>query len=191
MIVKDHARFEAVASGVNKWIMSLAVLVGGAWTLYVYRDVPRREYLKSQSNLVVEVEAHQLRVPGNRRLFVEGVVTVKNVGSRNTRLLLNPRGQVEVTLVAFADGQQSFGVPDTASIFMWAGRAPRSKTSLQGGIDYLPFVQEVQQPGLYLVSFSAERDEWDVRQVGGHGEGDRKLTWTGATYVTVEPGGSG
>lgn len=185
MAVKDAARFEAVASGVNKWIMSVALIISAAWALYTYRDVPRREDLKSQSNLVIEVHAEQLQVPGHSGLFVEGVVTVKNQGNRNTRLLFNPRGQVQITRLAFVDGRPSFETSDTASIFMWAGRAPESKTSLQGGVDYLPFVQQVQHPGLYLLSFSAERDPWDVDRAGGHGAGDRKLAWTGATYVSV------
>ena len=184
--MKDPSRFELIASGVHKWILSVAIVIGAAWTLFVYQDVPRREFLKAQSNLVVRIEAHQMRVPGDSSLFVEGVITVKNVGTRNTRLLLNSRGQVEVTRLNFLGDSLSFGKPDTASIFMWSGQSPASKTSLQGGADYLPFVQRVDQPGLYLVSFSAQRDQWDVDRAGGHGKGNRMLTWSGATYVTVE-----
>ena len=193
----DPTRFEAFASGVNKWAMTLAIIVGGVWALYTYRDVPHRERLKreseelaaelaTQSNLVLQVEANQLVVPDSPRYLIEGVVSVANVGSRNTRLILDPKGQVEVTRVtSFENGEPQFGDSDTTSVFMWADSPPESKTSLRGGTDYLPFVHEVQEPGLYLVSFSANRDEWDVKKAGGHGEGERPLSWTGATYVTV------
>lgn len=185
-LVKDPQRFENIASGVNKIVLTIAVIVGGCWSLFVYRDVARREALKAQSNLIVRVEAAQLVVPEDPSLYIRGIVEIRNAGTRNTIMILPSRGQVEIARVDFdKEGRDRFTSRDTTQVYMWADRAPTSKTSLMGGMDDLPFVQRVSGPGVYLVSFSVLRDSVDVLMAGGNGPGDRKLSWTGATYVVV------
>ncbi len=93
----DHEKFKNVAAGVQSIILAVAVLVGGIWTVYLFRilDTKGRALAerhafelrdREQGVINIDISAKQVSIPGDkgRNIYID--IQVKNLGNRNNPL---------------------------------------------------------------------------------------------------------
>jgi hypothetical protein len=188
-MIADHERFKDIAAGIQSYILSLAILVGGSWTLYTFwtlgtatkatQDVEvakaqlakLNQELAGQGFLDLSIQARPLSMKGHRGILAE--VTIRNTGSAYTTLPISEhacaisgvkqyaKGILKVSQPVYADTYYEFA--PAAMSLGWIGIDP-------GASRVLPFFAQVQRRGVYLVVFQTK-------------EGDG--SWGSSTYVAV------
>lgn len=191
-----------IASLIQNCLVSVAVIVGGVWTLFTFgalnmkkkaeaelADLQHRLSFKPLINISVDAEAHQ--AIDRDGFLISAVVRIENVGTRDTSLYFpanrrpfcarrvhaRARGDVELGLI------YETGLPfgDTSDDFS-RGAVVRAGARVE-----LPFVVHVPETGVYLASFSVYPTVEDREfSVSAGAESTSKITWTGRTYVLVQ-----
>lgn len=202
-------KFDLFASAFQKIILSLAVIVGGGWTLYVFHAQHQVETAKASlaklqiesqkiTNLEITIEAEPLLY--NKERYIRGFVVVKNLGQRSTKLRPDSMsGPVQVSKITFGKSNKSqFGRVESTKVFFLPGWQPKEKTVLAGGIERLPFLVRVPSAGIYFVAFSVPRSLADATVLTGidreevaiasnvKPESPISFKWAAASYVFVK-----
>jgi hypothetical protein len=199
MIVSSIKDFADLMQAVRDIATILAVIAGGIWSLFTFnalriRQKARAEVqelerkLKQQAVVDINIDANQLRLPGDRSLYVEIVVSIKNVGNRNTHLV-------------------SKDSPLILTEILWDGNKGNKQVegeyyTFWGGLDYVlrvgichkvPCVVRVENPGLYKIVFAVELspEELDVAAEAGQEEipspDNQGIYWLEEKFFVVNP----
>jgi hypothetical protein len=181
--MSPHEGFKNLAAGIQSWIISIAVLVGGGWTLYTFvvLEATKRaeKELFTQAQVNIKVHARQEALESGEPCMV-AIVEVTNTGGRNVFLDYSEKPLV-VKRVSFdqaghSSSREVLRQPNISA----ASRVLRAGESVQ-----YPFLILIQEPGMYIVQFEvplpkAEMDEH--RKPGGPAG---KIYWEGATVLNV------
>src|SRR5262245_32345243 len=92
----DAQVFQLIAAGIQSILVTLALLIGGIWTLYTFRALylkqkAQAELAKTEAEIFrqavvkIIVDARQEMFGGETRCIAADV-TVENLGNRNTKL---------------------------------------------------------------------------------------------------------
>lgn len=188
--------FKNLAAGVQSLVLSVGLLVGGIWTIYKFALV--EDFVA----LEIEIEATPLthESAGRRAVLVE--VTVRNKGTRQVELDLSGQPLLLQKLGRHSSGELIaeetlaprcyVSLSDVPSI-----RQLRSSQGVQPGTSKtIPFYQELDSPGTYLITFCSPVSEgllpelndpkFDpeaaAKRQGARYEGRQ---WTTSTYVLI------
>ena len=86
------ATFKDLAAGIQSVLFSTAIVIGGAWTAFVFMETrpdKKAEYeLFSQAVLNVTVEAKQLDVDDEGGLYIAAIAKLENAGNHATHINL-------------------------------------------------------------------------------------------------------
>jgi len=193
----DHEKLQNVASAVQSFVVTFAVLVGGGWTLYTYvtlrqketarleQESKRLELETKQLELPVvdlDVSATELAVPGEcrRRLHVRAVMS--NGGTRSTKIRLAGDGLAVYAVSADSDPETSepIGVVPNQNLTSGCVLRPNGKC-------YAEFTLPVPKPGLYYAVLRLEVPEDEaarVRNALGLPK-DTTFAWVRGVYVSA------
>lgn len=198
----DPDRFQKMAAGVQSWFLSMAILIGGGWTLYTFQSQLQvanaraqlarlQRDLEESPRIELYLEFNPLTVhenSGNR--YFEGVLHVKNVGNKNTALLLG-QDSVKVYKVNFDDKMapdlklfQSIDMPIDENTRIGSLIAQASSTTS------VNFVFCIQEPGLYMVRVKAPRqisERNEALEAGGRAtDPETGISWSALRYLAVK-----
>jgi len=184
----DAGWFSKWASAIQSVALTIAVLIGGGWSWWTFRHQENLRALQEQAALDIQVDACQVRVPSDTGLYIKGFVTLRNLGSRNTHLPLEYKGILVSRVTPGEDGGEKFEAPRQTGFFGRPDATPMKQVIvLYGGITRLPFLVQIQKPGIYHVFFFVQRSMPDtiVAERGQVSDG-KPWNWVGGTYVVVD-----
>lgn len=200
--IKDPDRFSKIMGGIQSGIVSVAVLVGGAWTLYAFNAQLQVENANAQlakikreisaePKVEVSIQLDQLALKSASQNILTGTVTFKNVGTQDIAIVLRdtPIGVFEVTF-------------DATGIEHWRilRELPlrQSDKTIYGAIALHAGSQVArsfstpmpQAGGLLAVKISAARSSSEVERLRFMGAPDADIAnraeWGGHAYIAVE-----
>jgi hypothetical protein len=187
----SHESFNNRAAGIQSYVVSVAVIVGGAWTLYTFvaLDVKTRaeRELFAQAQIDIEIDARQ-EVLEAGDLCIAATVKLTNTGKRNVFLDYRQKPFSVARLTFTHDGNSRFGSPllqPSLSDF----RVLRTGETVR-----YSYAVTVPEPGMYIVRFmtpipNVEIDEHDKianRAGAPRRPADRPVYWAGSTLVNVQ-----
>jgi len=193
--IANHEYFKDVAAGVQSVCLSLAVLIGGAWTLYTFKtlgaqqqgqlqlvklqgDIEKQhEDLAKQAVLDIDIQASQSPMSAlSAGRVISGMVTIANKGTRNTPIDWKGLPQLVARHVSFApDGGP---VADTKRLIVATlVNGGQQQLVLMGQTIHLPFAISVPRPGLYYLEFQTNVSAEEQRVPNS--------IWVGRTVVNV------
>jgi hypothetical protein len=188
--------FHHIAVGIQSITLALAVIVGGLWTWYTFRNLASVQRAKAeltklrletleQAIVSITVKARQMEPYTGQRFVIAGEATVTNGGNRNTVLNFTKKGCCSITRIEFAeDGQPEDREHvnlslDTSTYYLRAGATV-----------VFPFICRVKLPGVYRVNVSSPLHQPEAEQAGAASpSGPRgEYIWEGIDFVAVSAG---
>jgi hypothetical protein len=167
-MIQDPKRFAKIASGVQSWVLSGALAIGGGWTFYTFNSQLQvqnaeaqleklKHELHEEPRIELSLEVEQVGSINGKRLVV-GNVIVKNVGTANTALLLD-KDSLRIFKVRFDKaGDENWFEQQRVRRFMGYHIEIKNLISLVSCTNSIPFTALVEIPGFYVVTFSARRN---------------------------------
>lgn len=176
-------RFKNLGAGVQSWLIGLAVVVGGLWTLYTFGALGTVQRAKlelfQQAQINIKIDAEQLRGCTDG-YCIAARVTISNAG-RNAHLDYARFDPFSVTKIEFnSDGTSRFGPTLTQPSLLSGSRTLRTGES----VDY-PFFVRVPEPGLYLLQFAVPLDSAEMAIHNLTGPDAPVIFWLGTGYVDI------
>jgi hypothetical protein len=170
---QDHGRFSALAAGFNSIILALAVLIGGAWTLYTFSSLHKKQLaeldfeqrkVRPVVQITMDASIYEATIdnfadehtPPKPALFIKVKVGVANTGNRPT--ILNLENSLVVSRIvsgtgtdAIQRGTRSFNVLGAEAKIRTILLAPGNKT------EFL-YLVDVKNSGIHTIEFHIPLD---------------------------------
>lgn len=194
----EPQQVQALASATQSIVISLAVIIGGAWTLYTFQaqlhvenaqaqlQKLKRE-IESEPRLEIDMTTQELDLPRSSERFILGTITVKNVGSANTVLILDEK---PIRIYSVEVGSQREEWTEVSATPLKTG--PKAHGWLVchvGATTHAEFVARIDGPGLYVATFSATRSAAEATTVRSLepqvNRRDTSIQWYAHHYFTV------
>jgi hypothetical protein len=196
----DPDRFQKVASGVQSSLLSIALVVGGGWTLYVFNSQLQVENARAQLaklnrdltesprlELDISVQPLKFSKASDHRYF-ECRLTVKNVGTKSTTLNFEDKA-VRLYRVAIDDhGQSSWSLAQATNIPVDDKAATRlsALVAQTGATNFASWAMEINEPGLYVLSISAKRSASEDAEAIAAGAPKGRGIWSAEHYFVAD-----
>ena len=178
-LLQDHDRFSKLAGGLQSIVVTLAVLIGGGWTLYSFNasrtaekaalDIEVAKAKRPVLDVSLEAKALTASDPsdaaGNVHSFVRVTVSLKNGGNTQIEIPLQ-QSRLAVAEVNLVQGglvaDESFATSEHLAV------SPFSQASLAAGNTLqLSYLVNIKRPGLYFVEFAASLPKTSEPLPGG------------------------
>jgi hypothetical protein len=193
----DLDRWSKFTTALQALVVSLAVLVGGAWTLYTFGtlgqiDRAQAELEQLQRNLrqrgILEIvmEATQLPVLNRGMSPVVVSVSVKNTGNRTEVLDWLKGGLWIAPVVTDASPAPSFGAQIRLPYTLPGAETP-SSSILPGQTRKFPFLATLLPKRIYHLQFRVEVSPLEQKEHQSEHllSSDFAYVWQAATYIAV------
>jgi hypothetical protein len=177
-----YESFKDLAAGIQSWIISIAVLVGGGWTLYTFvaLEMTKRaeKELFGQAQVNIKIAAKQEEIESGEPCVV-AIVELTNAGGRNVFLDYSEKPFV-VKRVSFDQAGNSYPREVLRQPNISASRVLRAGETVQ-----YPFLVLVQDPGMYIVQFEVPLPRAEMEEHLKRGGPEGKIYWQGSTVLNV------
>jgi hypothetical protein len=173
----DHEKFRNVLGGLQSLVLSIAIVVGGLWTLYTYGPEYQKiqKELKERRAIVINMEPAQVSIPGDPGRYIAARVRFENVGNK-TELIYWPAQPFSASRV-WIDDRGSFQVEQLR------GMRVEAPAGSETGLRLMPrivvnriFLARVDKPGLYYLELDVEASPEEHREAQDEGVLAR-VTW--------------
>jgi len=196
-MLHDHEKFKNILAGIQSLVISVAVVIGGVWTLITFNVLDQvakaraeLEVLQSRHSAIeIDIEASQVSLSDDqRKQCILASVVIKNTGTQNAVLEFQRDGPMAVTPVTFdKNGAPVYGETVRASI---AGSNPRKTITTgtfvrAGSRSHYRILVPVQKPGVYFLTFSADATGSEA-ELSKKAAGARRQTWGAQLYFVVK-----
>lgn len=175
------------ASAIQNIAVTLAVVIGGGWTLYTFiqlRTIDKakaelRKLQHEQAVVAINVDAKQLDRYDGDGYVISGVAVISNKGNRNTRIDFSADDSCTITKVIFSESGQPTNGDSIYSSFYIA-------YYLRTGAEIkLPFIVLVSSPGIYKVCVKSPLYKPEAQQAESIGGDGKEFFWEGVSFVAV------
>ncbi len=187
--MKSHEKFKDISAGIQSLIVSLAIIIGGVWTVYRFAAIDRSNSL----DLSIEAEYRYVETDNKPSLIVKIIannnggtylhLNVSNAPLVIQKLALNNKGEYVATRTYKPTYRSAYDVNDKSLSWTSQSVQPKSKK-------VLPFFQHLDESGIYFIKFMAPDDISDniLRRFVNFILGiDRGTHWVTSTYTEVKP----
>lgn len=192
--------FKNIADGVQSLIVSIGVLIGGAWALFRFRtlkDIEKaradleklKRDLLERGHLKVQMEASQFDAPDGSVQYINIILTITNVGNR-TEIIRWLDSKVGAALVVRDDGSVRLGPEIRAQIISLYMNLSAS-TIDPGNTEQYGFLVPIENVGTYflepLIVGSPEEMTTTKKKVQSVGiqASEYVAAWGGSMYFHV------
>jgi hypothetical protein len=172
--------FKNLCEGIQSIALTLAILIGGLWTLYIFNAQLQVENARAQlqktnreiepkTALQLDMSIAQLEVPADTGRYLSVMVKVQNNGSRDTVLKIDQAPlKVSRMLPLSESGKWAYEPPIVAYKLTITNAQTiavvSSQTNFVHETDEIPFIVKVDRPGLYLVNFAIPSNVQEANQ---------------------------
>ena len=186
-MLSDHERFKNICSGFQSIVVGIAVLVGGAWTAFVFNAQLSVENAKVQVEKLhleleqrpainIDIDAQQLAIPDMNDKFLLITVLISNHGNSDTRLKWGTK-PIKIESISF----DKDGLEDRKHIasagFTQVGHGVRVGDELKRSS-----VVKIPNDGLYRVTFQCPARTDQVTEI----RASDNVYWFSSRYVVVK-----
>ena len=196
----NHEKFNKITSGIQALVLSVAVIVGGIWTLYTFGSLKQidkakteleqmRRSLRERGILNITLQPSQFRDSKSSRLYVLVKVSIQNTGNRTEVIDWKKSGLYATRVDMDGKRQLEFGAVYEADYLTPLGAIP-SSSILPGQTRTLPFLIPAKEAGIYHLLFSASvsaaeepvhmKEHLSARIAG------QEFVWQASTYFNVK-----
>lgn len=201
----DHGRFYSVCTGIQAIFLVIGVLGGGAWSVWMYRQLheeerQRAELVRTQTEVEsnrleheqrlaelqrgigqIELTITPLALTGRRSCYLQVTARVQNIGHREIRLEFN-HDPLRIAAVHPADDGVLDHVPSASAslnTFALDGTVVPLPTAslLPGETSEYPFLVRIPRRGVYMVQFDVPVDTLPGT------ESERPWHWAARSYT--------
>lgn len=180
--------FSKVSQGVQSIVVTLAVIIGGVWTVYTFSVLGTTEKAKlelfQQAVLDVSLSARQESIGGDERFYIIGEAVLTNKGNRNTMI----GEECTIVLSKFSFDESGKGHWEKMSEFSYGKEILlRSGASRQ-----FPFATTVSEKGMYSVEFLTPVTDKNDQRILNESRtseivaGTASGVWYSSTYLIVK-----
>ncbi len=197
--IEDPERFEKVAAGIQSYLISAAILVGGVWTLYTFSSqlqvqnaraqlTKLQRELEAEPRLEISLDARQLDSQERSARYIVGTLMVKNVGNGDTALVFDG-SPIKIFKVTVDSSGESW------ALVRELGLRSNERATLSGLMCHAnstrgwSFIADVGESGLYVVKFSAARKPNEAAKVvraGSKTWSGMRIQWATSHYLEVK-----
>ncbi len=192
-MIADHERFKNILTGLQSIVLTMAILIGGIWTLVTFDALEEAEIAKAQSEklarelaerrvLNIQMEASQIMLPDDPARYILATVRFENIG-KDSEIFYWSENPVNVNKVSLNEESAlsmartpavRIDLPGTTGLRISAGEVVKKN-----------FLARVREPGLYFVEFemaasASEQESAALEGVAG------AITWDATTHVIIE-----
>lgn len=167
--------------GLRKVMIPPSIIIGAVWALF-------RFGCGWQAAIDIRLNASQKVLANDDNLYISAEVELSNHGTRNARLPYDDSNPFSLYRVTFKEkeGQSFDPITDIPPVYLksYPGSMAKSTIVRARTTERLPFLTQVSEPGLYLLTFCTElpkNEEAKAREAGAK----HWVKWSGATYVVV------
>ena len=199
-MISDADRFSKLLGGIQAGVVSIAVVVGGAWTLYAFNAqlqvdnavaqlTKLKREIDAEPKLEIGLELAQLDPAGSEKLVL-GKLNIKNTGTADIAIVL-----VDTPLEVFAVDFDKEGLERwseaSAVPLRQSDKTVYGALAIQAGSQVSrSFLVNVGRPGLYAIKFSGLRGKKDVDRLQGMGAPNADIAnraeWGTHGYIRVK-----
>ena len=191
----DHEKFRNLSGGVQSLVLTIAIIVGGLWTLFTYdalrqAERARAEYEKLQKDLkerraiVINMEPTQVSIPGDPARYIAARLRFENMGNQ-TEVIYWPPNPFNVSRI-WIDDHGSFQLKQLRGVRV---EAP---VGSEAGLRLMPrvavnrmFLARVDRPGLYYLELDVEASSEEQAEARKEGVLAR-VTWKEVAHIVVK-----
>jgi len=205
---QDHERFKNLCSAFQSIVISLAVVVGGGWTLYTFTKLRTIEKAQAELNqatfqrpvLNVQVAGtvlDQATVTALRKggafkpYVVQVVVTITNQGNLLEALDLTA-DSLFLTQLQSSSGGTVF-IMQGGAFRVAGGYEPSIAVVRPGNTITLPYLVDMENPGVYLLEFRAPVASSTSKAAikdAAISKPTEAAVWTAQTFVLIPASGN-
>jgi hypothetical protein len=199
-MIKDADRFSKLLGGIQAAVVSIAVLVGGVWSLYIFNAqlqvqnavaqlTKLKREIDAEPKLEIGLQLMQLHASGTKKL-IEGVLNIRNTGTADLAVVLRDT-PLELFTVDFDEiGNERWTLIKAAPLRQ-SEKTVYGTLAIQAGTQVARgFLISVERSGLYALKFSAARSKEDIKRLVGGGAPTADIAnrteWGGHNYISVE-----
>ena len=175
--------FYNVAKGVQSIVITLAVIIGGIWTVYTFSVLGTAEKAKlelfKQAAFEIDVNA-KYETTGEKSFYILGIITITNKGNRNS--LFSSKNSVLTVYKIDFDNRGGSTFREVAKMEYPAGSVIRTGTSHKH-----PFLLRVFEKGAYYINYAAPITDEDAKiYKESGGEDIQNVSWSGQTHLVIK-----
>lgn len=197
-IIKEPERFQKISAGIQSIVITLAVVIGGIWTLYVFNSQLQVENahaqlqklkreLNSQPNIEVLVQTETIQIPETEIRYITGDFKFRNSGTRNTVIKLSAKPIMLSKVSIDIKGDINLNKLYEVSSYSAHDLRIRELTVYPNMESLLPFIVRVDKPGLYFISVVSNKSDIE-KEVAVQAGGDPSLMddiWGASKFIYV------
>jgi hypothetical protein len=176
----NYERFKNIAAGIQSYILCIAVVVGGIWALFRYKEIDKEVFEQQtfqQAQVDINVTPKQEDLDTGE-MYIAATVEIANNGKRNVLLRFEEPFCVQQVEVKEA--------------FSECKPYPYLRVLRAGEKELAPFVVKVPRPGIYLVTFEVPLPDKELaehnkitREAGLQPAEKGSVFWVGKAYLNV------
>lgn len=194
----DSKRFSELAAGIQAIVVTIALVVGGLWTLGTYlQDKPARDAdLRAKTKALQSIAKLELQIPdihllplrsAKDHIFLQGDVLIKNVGTGLASVDLGQR-PICIYRVSFDDsGEPALQTVGAFELPLAQNGRISSFVIPEGVTKQTSFLAYVDSPGFYMARVLSNQGASEKRNAVSTGllKPDDSLYWSATHYFLV------
>lgn len=204
-MIKDHEKFKNIFSGIQSIAITLAIIIGGIWTLYTFEILSQIEKaraelkeiklkLEQQAVVVLDINSSQIKTDHDTGYLIKANINVKNIGNRNVDIEFNNPAFIATHVSFSSNGMQVFGERSVSNCYTSHPTMDGPKIDgtilRKGATATYPFIVKVKEPGIYHLQFKAKISETEFgvfqKLRNNLSKEPEKLFWSASDYFNVE-----
>jgi hypothetical protein len=171
--------FTSISSGIQSLALTIAVIIGGIWTAYMFK-------LQRRSALGIDISGTQLAIPGDDRPHILISLTITNRGNRETRLVWNDKPVSMAKVMAPIHESPLIELVSRTPI-SFLSESGEQLVEMSTGIrpgdsKHYEVITSVDTPGLYQLIFMAEADREHTTESK---KAIGRISWKAMSHIVI------
>jgi hypothetical protein len=201
-MLKNDERFSNISSGIQNIILGAAVIIGGAWTAFIFstlrtkykaeaeitelelRNARSKEELAEKGAVVdIKLDAKQEILADDKRYCIAVVAKITNTGIKNTLVDFSQESPLTAYLILFHED----GTSERMAVVTQEEYNSSSTVVRSGYTTQLPLFIKVKSKGLYVLEFRIRLDKNELLiDNAKRDKNSENIYWEGSTYVLIK-----
>ena len=182
--------FESIAQGVQATLVSLGVILGGLWAVFVFLAQRHEWLVKRQPLIKLTLKVEQKCLPNDSNLYLYVIAQARNDGNSVDYIYYSQDDHLSLTRIELdEEGNRLPAERITRVLERSKGRKVNFNTILPGNVVELPFWVKVPKAGLYHVRFYFKPNNHQLKllKAAGHLKSGDSVVISANQYFVVEP----
>jgi len=181
--------FSNFAGSVQSILLSLAIILGGAWAVFAFFAQRNEWHIRKQPLIKLSLDVSQQSLPDDSRLYLHAVVVAKNDGNIVDYIHYTENDHFSVTEYQITEDRERVPVDRITRVLKRSQERPVDfNTLLPNSTVEIPFWICVPRTGLYHVRFyfHPNKQQKNALSQAGHFSTDDSVVISVNKYIVVK-----